>query len=148
MFQKKKEMNRKKNLKKITKTLLTFRVLPDRHQVHVVVSRLVPGDTEARPDVGVQLELLPQRQVERPMPFPDRRRHGPLESDAVLEHAVEVLARHHRVGPRVDCLADVLLVPGDGDARGLEDGADGVGDLRADAYFFGFEGGEKKKERG
>jgi len=68
----------------------------------------------------------------------DRRRHGTFQPDAVLEHRVEVLARDHRVGARVDGGADVLLVPGHGHARGVEDGADGVGDLGADAFFFDF----------
>ena len=67
------------------------------------------------------------------MALANRRRHGPLEADPVLQDRVQVLARDHRVGARVDGRADVLLVPGDGDAGGLEDGADSVGDLGADA---------------
>ena len=60
-------------------------------------------------------------------------------------------------GARVNGRADVLLVPGDRNAGGLEDGADGVGDLGADAFliltrlrFFEFElrsGFKRGKER-
>ena len=70
------------------------------------------------------------------MALADRRRHRALEADPVLEHRVEVLARDHGVSARVDGRADVLLVPGDGHAGGFEDGPNGVGDLRADAFFF------------
>ena len=119
-------------------SLLTFRVLPDRHQVDVVVPSLVPGDGETRPHVGVQLQLLAQRQVERAVSFTDGGGHRPFKADPVLEDRVEVLARDHGVGAGVDGRADVLLVPGDGHARGVEDGTDGVGDLRADALIFFF----------
>ena len=65
----------------------------------------------------------------------------------MFQDRVEVLAGHHRVGARVHRRADVLLVPGHGHAGGLKDGADGVGDLRADSCFFlRFSRGEKRYE--
>lgn len=124
--------NKQKKPERRKTQFFTFRVLPDRHQVDVVVPRLVPGDREARPHVGVQLQLLAERQVERPVSLPDRRGHRTFQADPVLQDGIEILARDHTVGARVDRRADVLLVPGDGHARGVEDGLDGVGDFRAD----------------
>ena len=44
--------------------VFSLRVLADGHQVHPVVTRLVPWDAEAGPYVGIQLQLLTQGQVE------------------------------------------------------------------------------------
>lgn len=45
---------------------------------------LVPRDGEAGPHIGIQLQLLPQSQVERPVPLADGGGHGPFQAYPVL----------------------------------------------------------------
>mmetsp|Transcript_558 Transcript_558/g.1484 ORF Transcript_558/g.1484 Transcript_558/m.1484 type:complete len:289 (-) Transcript_558:36-902(-) len=112
--------------------ILSLRVLPHSHQIHVIVPRLVPRNTQTRPHVRIQLQLFPQRQVQRPESLPDRRRHRPLQPDPVLQHGIQVCPRDERVRLRVHLLADALLLPLDRRLGSLEDGHHRLGDLRTD----------------
>ncbi len=48
---------------------------------------LVAWDGEAGPHIGVQLQLLAQREVQRPVALADGRCHGPLQAHPVLLRA-------------------------------------------------------------
>lgn len=65
-------------------TVLALCILSDSYKVHVIITRLIARDAEARPHVGVQLKLFPKGQIERPMALADRSRHGPFQPNAVL----------------------------------------------------------------
>ena len=55
-----------------------------RGAVHEDIPCLVPRDGEAGPHIGIQLQLLPQSQVERPVPLANGGGHGPFQAYPVL----------------------------------------------------------------
>src|SRR5690606_33829435 len=57
-----------------------FGVLPVEDDVYVLVREVEPRQAQGGPDVGVQIELLAQRHVDRAEPRPDGRREWPLQS--------------------------------------------------------------------
>mmetsp|Transcript_4585 Transcript_4585/g.16054 ORF Transcript_4585/g.16054 Transcript_4585/m.16054 type:complete len:283 (+) Transcript_4585:1653-2501(+) len=114
--------------------VLALRVLSNRHQVDVVVFRFVARDAHTRPDVRVQTELLPQGEVKAPVPFSNWRGHWTLQTHAVLQQRVQRRPRHHTVCLRIDVLGrEVVLLPLQGHARGLENQAHALRDLGPDA---------------
>lgn len=60
---------------------------PDGHQVDAVIARLVTGKAEAGAHVGIQLQLLPEGEVEGPEPLADGGCHRTLQADAMLLHS-------------------------------------------------------------
>ena len=62
--------------------------LPDGDNIDVVVECFVSLEGLAGPDVGVQGELFPESQVERPEPLADRCHQRGLQTNAVLVNRV------------------------------------------------------------
>ncbi len=58
-------------------------VLPHRDDVDVLVAGVYAGQRQGRADVGVQVEVLAQGDVDRGEPLAHRRGDGPLEHHAV-----------------------------------------------------------------
>ncbi len=107
-----------------------LRVLADDDEVDVLVARADARVRLARAQARVQLELVPERDVDRAEAGADRRRDRPLQRDAVLLHRGERLLgeRRSRLLHHVDAgLADVPL---EVDAGRLEDAARRLGELR------------------
>jgi hypothetical protein len=104
-------------------------VLADDDQVDVVVARAHAGVRLARPDLGVQVERLAQRDVDRAKPRPHRRGHGALDGHLRAPDRVQ-----HRVGERRAALghhvrAGVLDLPVELHAGGLQHPSRRLGDL-------------------
>ena len=59
-------------------------ILAHDHQIDVRIARLQPRQILHRPEVRKQLELLPQRHVDRREPAAHRSRHRPLQRHLVL----------------------------------------------------------------
>lgn len=68
--------------------VLALGVLTDGDHVHIVVQRLVALETAAGTHVGVQIELLAQGQIQRPMALADGRHQRTLQADLVRVHRV------------------------------------------------------------
>ena len=62
--------------------------LPDGDNIDVVVECFVSLEGLAWPDVGIQGELFPESQVERPEPLSDRCHQRGLQTNAVLVNRV------------------------------------------------------------
>ncbi len=98
-------------------------VLPDQHDVHLVVPAGKNG--HRRPHVGVEIEFLAERDVDRAVPLAHRGGERSLE-----RHLPGPDAGEGRFGKRIAVEGDRrhaggLHVPGELDAGGLE-GADGL----------------------
>lgn len=101
--------------------VLALGVLPDGHEVDPAIERVVTDERLARAHIGIEIELpeservvnhnrrpspisLAQRQIQRLVTFPYRRRQRPLQTDLVLVHRVDgalwdlrfALWPHHR----------------------------------------------------
>lgn len=131
-------------------TVLALGVLPNRHDVHVVVQRLVALHRATGADVGVEGEdpmkkggrlddfeisvyVLSNLQIERAVALADRRRQRPLQADAVLQNRVDRLLGDAEAAVRPFYWCYIDLLPGDGHLGRLEDLLHGGGNLRADA---------------
>ncbi|KAF6251270.1 hypothetical protein COO60DRAFT_1561813, partial [Scenedesmus sp. NREL 46B-D3] len=114
-------------------TVLSLCVLTDGDQVHIIILGLVARQAEAGPHIGIQLQLLAQGQVKGPETLANRSSHGALQTDPVLQHGVQVLARDKTVCALIYCLAQMLIIPNDGCSRCLKYGLYGLGYLWADA---------------
>jgi hypothetical protein len=108
-------------------------VLPDDDQVDVAPGRVDAGEALDRPEAGIEVQLLPERDVDAREPVADRRGHGALEGDAVASDRIEdrvwerraLALRHRRPGRR--------RLPIDREARGREHLDHGGGHLGPDA---------------
>lgn len=69
--------------------VFAFGVLADGDDVDVVVERFVALQASARPDVGVQVELLAQGQIQRAMALADGRHERALQADLVAVDRVD-----------------------------------------------------------
>lgn len=65
-------------------TVLSFCVLSDGDKVDVVISGLVAWDAETWTHICVQLQLLTECQVERPVTFSNGSSHRTLQPDPVF----------------------------------------------------------------
>ena len=108
-------------------------VLADDHEVDVVVARLEALDRAGRAQVRVQAEHLAQRDVDAAEAGADRRRDRALERDLVAPDRLQDVLRERRPVLGHDALAGVLDLPLEGDARGVEDTAGRLRQLRTDA---------------
>ena len=108
-------------------------VLADDHEVDVLVAGLEALDGASGPEVRVQAERLAQRDVDAPEALADRRRDRPLEGDLVAPDRLEDVFRERRPVLGHDGLAGVDDLPFERDARGVEDAAGRLRQLRADA---------------
>jgi len=111
-----------------------FGVLTDDHKVDVLEPRADPFVGLARAHLGVEVERLPQANVDRAKAAADRRRDRPFDCDSGAPDRVEGLLRQwiaaelvHHIGPRL------LHVPVELDARRLEDAARRLAQLRTGA---------------
>lgn len=69
--------------------VLTLGVLADGDHVDVVVQRLVALEAAAGSNVGIQVELLAQGQVQRAMALAHGRHQGSLQADLVRVHRID-----------------------------------------------------------
>ena len=108
-------------------------VLPDDHDVYV----LVPGSRApvplARPEAGVQVELLSKRHVHAPKAASHRGGDGALDGHSVPPDRLQDGVGKGRAVPFQDVGAGLLDVPVEPHPGGLEDPAGGLRELRADA---------------
>src|SRR5262249_24545124 len=110
-----------------------FRVLADDDQVDVLEAGLHAGKVLDRPQVRIQIQRLPEPDVDAAEPFRDRRRHRSLQRHLVPFDRIE-----QRGWQRVADLlegddAGVVALPGDVNAGVREDVADRLGDFGSDA---------------
>lgn len=73
--------------------VLAFRVLPDHHNVHILMPRRQPGMVAAMNQRGVQIELLPQMHVEGAHPTSHRGEESALEAHLVPPDRLDNLRR-------------------------------------------------------
>ena len=116
-----------------------LRVLAEDHHVHVLRCLHRRGhalEPAHRPHAGVQIELLPQRDVERAEPAADRRGERPLDRHEVALDGGEGLVRQPAVEPVLGLLAGQHLEPRDPPAaavrpldRGVEHAPRGAPDV-------------------
>ena len=111
-------------------------VLANDDEIDVLVGRLHAGQRAHGPHAGVEIESLPQPDVDRAKTLADRRGARPLEGDAVAPDQVERL-----FGQRFAVLlrggeAGGGLHPVDLHAGGRDDAARGLGHLRSDPVAF------------
>lgn len=57
--------------------------LANGDKIDIIVPSLESRDAQARPDVSIQLQLLSQRQVQRPVALANGCSHGAFQSDAI-----------------------------------------------------------------
>src|SRR5690606_12863711 len=110
----------------------TLEVLANEHDVDVVVATArnqVLGGTH----VGVERELLPQRDVHRPETAAHRRGERALERQSGAPDAVECCLRQRIAGGFNRCDTAELAIPVELEAGRLQDANRGCGDLRADS---------------
>ena len=106
--------------------VLALRVLAHDDQVDAVVAVGKPGERPRRAHVGVEIELLPERDVDAAVAAADRRRQRPLEADAVLADRLQRRLRQRRAVLRDRARAGRRLFPLDR-GPGRLDGAHGAG---------------------
>src|SRR5690606_38867123 len=87
-----------------------FGVLAEDDQIDVAERRLDAGQRAARADVGVQVELLAELDVDALETLPDRSRDGPLERDVVPADRVHHGIRQRR-SVRLDRRGPYLVDP-------------------------------------
>ncbi len=91
-------------------------VLPEDdhvHQLGMLDRRGHPGEPAHRPDAGVEIELLPERHVERAEPAADRRGERPLDGHEVVGDRPEGVVREPAVELVLGLLAGEDLEPDD-----------------------------------
>ena len=108
-----------------------FRVLADQDDVDVVVAAAL-RDRVRGPHVGVELERLAQRDVDRAEALADRRLERTLQRDAGALDRVERLVGNRIAVARHAGHAGVLCVPFDVRARCLEEAHGRAADRRTD----------------
>ena len=105
--------------------------LADDHDVDVLVPRADAGVALARAHLGVEVEALSQRDVDRAEAAAHRRRDRPLQRDSVLLDRLEdVLGKRVAAVLIHDVAARVLDVPVELDPGRLEHAAGRLGQLR------------------
>jgi hypothetical protein len=110
-----------------------FRVLADDDEVDVFVARVEPLHRPGRTDVGVEPEGLTKGDVDAPEALAHRRGDRALEGDLVLPDRLEDVLRQRRPVLADDRFARVDGLPFESDARGIEDAAGCLRQLRSDA---------------
>ena len=108
-------------------------VLADDDQIDVGEACVHTGNVPHGPEVRVQIQRLPQADVDARESFRDRRRHRALERDLVAADRVEERAGQRLVVALERGDSRVVAFPLDVDAGRLEDADDGGGDFRPDA---------------
>jgi hypothetical protein len=110
-----------------------FRVLADDDQIDALEARLDVGQAADGADVGVEVKDLPERDVDRLEALADGRTDGPLEGDPGAADRVDGLVGERGAGAGGHLGADVLRIPVDLDAGGLEDALGSSADLGANS---------------
>ena len=108
-------------------------VLADHHEVDVTARRGHAGVGLRRAEVGVEVELLPERHVHRAKAGPELRRERALERDTVAPHGLERIFRERRAVLCHRWHADVVDIPLDLHAGRFDGAAGRLDDLRARA---------------
>jgi hypothetical protein len=103
--------------------VLALSILSDDHDVDVVIRGLDAGDGARRPHVGVEVELLAQRQVERHVTLSDGGGKRALEGEASRLDGLEDVATKQRGETALLGGSGGHLhgLPRHGDLRGSED---------------------------
>jgi hypothetical protein len=109
-----------------------FQVFPDQHEVDVLVAA-ARDHRAGRADIGVQLEFLPQPDVDRAKAAADRGGERAFERQLGAPDAGQRVGRQRIAAGGDAGQAALLDVPGERAAKGGEDRHQGVDDLGADA---------------
>jgi len=96
-------------------------VLAHDDEIDAGESRGDAGQVGDRPDIGKEVELLAQRDVDARKALADRSGARSLEGDRVTRDRVEQIARQRLSGLVERRDSGVLAVPGDAGAGGVED---------------------------
>ena len=107
-------------------------VLADQDDVDVVVAT-AGNDVAPRPHVGVEVEGLAERDVDRAIPFADRRLERTLEREVRALDRLERLVRHRRALLGDAGRAGDLSIPVEVGAGGVEDRERCFGDVGTDS---------------
>ncbi len=110
-----------------------FGVLPDHHDVNVLISRLNAGVGLAGTQAGVEGELLSQGDIDATESRPDGSGHRPFKRDLVLFYGVEHLFRKRRAIRIERGFPDLANIPLYSHAGRCQRSGRGLGYLRPNA---------------
>lgn len=92
-------------------TVLAFCVLANGNKIDIIVARFVARNAQARPHIGIQSKLFPQRQVQGLVAFPNGSGHGPLEANPTLPHRLHTVPSDEASCLGIHCLAYKVYIP-------------------------------------